>query len=445
MYVRIFTYLILIFSLFCNIYAVQTIQINKGNIKPIPIAINNPEARIANEVKIANQLLNIVKNDLSGCGLFKILPKESIIDNQVGVSHMPNFTAWKILNISALLNTSVKMLNNKIIIDFILWDNITGKEIYSGELQGSYINIRKLAHTLSNIIYQKILGEKGYFNSQIAYVDISYVNNKKISRIAIMDYDGENNRFLTNGKNSVSTPRFSKDGTMLTYVMHTKNMPRIYVRNLITNKEIVINSIKAMTTAPRFSYDGTKLLLSVSEDGKTNIVEMDIATQKYRQLTNNQYINTSANYSYDESLIYFSSDSQSKNNIYAMNTNGLLIKSLGNSMGVYFRPAISPTGEYIAATKQENGQFAISIINLHDGSERKLTEGYVVDGASFSPNGRFIAFSKTEMSKIITIKNNKKIKILPEYIYVVDITGNYSYRINTPNYAASPDWSFNLD
>lgn len=427
-----------------NINAAQRIQINKGNINPIPIAVHNIRFNFQNEAKIGSAIIDIIKNDLSQSGLFKILPKESIIDSQTGVKHTPNFTAWKILNISAILNTEIKIVNNKIILQFILWDSITGRQIDSGEFEGTYMGFRKLAHTVANSVYEKIIGEKGYFNSKIAYVSISYMNNKRISRIAVMDYDGENHKFITNGKYLVNCPKFSPDGKMLAYVAYVGALPRVYVRNLVTGQETVIKNIQA-TFSPSFSPDGTKLLVSGAKDGATNVFEVDLYTQKYNQLTNNQFINTSALYSPNSDLIYFTSDYAKKSNIYVMDRNGFQLKAISTKGGNYAAPTISFNSEYIAASKQESGQFYVTLINLDDLSERKLTEGYVVDSPSFSPNGRLIAFSKTERVKVIFDKRGRRIKTVPEYLHVVDITGSYSYKIKTPFFGILPDWSRDLD
>lgn len=458
--INFFVLLFFIFGFLClnvlnskNILALETIQINKGHRNPIPIALNTSKTLNSDARKLADDILEIIQNDLEYSGLFNVISQDKFIDSNQGIEHIPNFQAWKILNTNVLVNSEVSFLNrNTAVIKFVLYDVITGKEIAYKNFDASIKNVRKLAHLVSNFIYEKITGEKGYFNSKIAYTAVNYSKGKKITRIAVMDYDGHNHKYITNGKYLTITPRFSSDGTHIAYVSYVHKIPKVYIKNIHTGEEKLAtnlvnfpkNMAKAMSSSPRFSSDNKKMLITISKDGASNIFELNFYNKTYSQITNNQRINTSGVYSYDSESIFYNSDVGGGANIYNADKRGFDIKKIGQ-IGNYFTPIQSPNGEYVAATKIDSDQFSIVIMNSDGSGERKITEGFLVESPSFAPNSNLIAFTREEKARINdTSKKNLGKMVNASYIYVVDVTGNYMRKLNTPGFGMDPDWSNDL-
>ncbi len=425
-------------------FAIETIKINKGHHDPIPIALQVPKITYIEDERVAKEVFSIVQTDLEHSGGFKILPRESFVDKITGIDYMPNFQAWQIINAQFLLNSEIQVRNrSEILIKLVLYDVVSQRVFAQKVYESSMKNLRKLSHIVSNFLYEKTTGNKGYFNSKLAYVDANYRNGKRVTRIAVMDYDGYNLTYVTNGKNLVLTPRFSKDGSNLAYVSFVQKVPRVVVKNLYSGKESFATDLKAMSSAPRFAPDGKKMLITISERGRSNIFEVDLFSHKYTQLTNNQYINTSSTYNHNGNRIYFNSDMAGKINIYSSDRSGVGSYKIGQGGGNYFTPIESPNGDYVAATKVEGGQFSIVVMNPDGSGERKITEGFLVESPSFAPNSNLIAFTKEEKSRIESSKN-KKILVNASYIYAIDVTGRYMRKINTPGFGFDPEWSCDL-
>lgn len=428
--------LFLIIAISTKAFAIQTINVTRGHADPTPIALNDFASSDSNSRKTAHNMLEVVTNDLKNSGLFRPLPKAAFIETKTGVEHSPLFASWRQINATILLNGSVKVLENgKYQVSFMLWDTVSETNIAGQILEIPQNLWRKGAHRLADQIYERVTGEKGYFDTKITYVAESGPAKKRVKRIAIMDQDGANHRFLTDGRNLVLTPRFAPHADQLMYLSYTNNAPRIYIKNLKGGNDTLLEKLAGMSFAPRYAPDGKKALFSIAKNGSTSIYEIEFANKRIKRMTNDYgTISVSATYSPDGKKIVFSSDRGGFPQLYIMDSDGSNIQRISFGGGSYNTPNWSPRGDYIAFTKvnREYG-FSIGVIRPDGSGERILTNGYIVESPTWSPNGRVIIFSREEpaLGKKRAINN----------IYAIDLTGYHERQILTPMDASDPEWS----
>lgn len=438
----VFAILSILFSV-TNAFAIETIEVNKGRVDPSPIAINlfkhadNPQAE-----GLARDIRSVIESDLESSGLFRSIHPSAFIDDIRGVDRPPLFAAWRQIRANHVVNVEIKVLNkNKFEISFVLWNSYTEKDMTEG---GEVMEVpaalwRRAAHKVADKVYQRITGEKGYFDTRIAYISEYGGYKDRTRRLAVVDHDGANHAYLTDGRNMVLTPRFSPKGNKLLYLFKgPKDVLRVHLRDLNTGKDIVLGHFPGMTSAPRFSPDGTKVLMAISMKGATNIIEMDLATKQVKALTKNNAINTSASYSPDGKYIAFNSDRGGSRQLYVMDSDGSNVRRLSFGNGGYATPVWSPRGDLIAFTKLIRGEgFHIGVIKPDGSGERLIAHGYLVEGPSWTPNGRMIIFTKEDAPTRGHLGSSR--------LHVVDITGNTEYMIKTPKDASDPEWSGLLD
>lgn len=418
-------------------FAIETIKIDKGVLKPFPIAFNLPEVEHKLDIGVLNKILTVTQNNLESSGLFNAVEPKAFIDDRIGVRIKPLFNAWRQINAELLLNTYIRRGQGKYEISFALWDTVLERQIYIGQFEFKEKAWRRIAHKISDIIYEKVTGDKGYFNTRILYVSESGQDNKRKKRLAIMDQDGENHKFLTDGKETVLTPRFSPKGDKILYLTFVKQLAKVYIRNLYDGKQFLLGNFSGISFAPCFSPDGNKALMSISKDGNTHIYEINLETRKIKQITfGGNSINTSPSYSPDGRKIVFNSDRDGTRALYIMDQDGQNLKKITAS-GTYAAPAWSPAGDYIAFTKILGKTFYIGVMNPEGGSERLIANGYLVERPTWAPNGRVLIYAKEfPMSKSKSTRSR---------LHTVNITGQHEKEIVTPLEASDPDWSHTLD
>ena len=427
-----------IFFVTHNIIA-DTIDITRGNADPIPIAINEFSGHNHVDVKNAEHIVKVIKNDLQNSGIFRPISHAAFIENKTGITHKPLFAAWQQINANLLVNGEVEKLDSgKLRVKFILWDTILETELVSETLKLSETIWRRAAHKIADKIYQKITGYEGYFDTRIAYVSEKGPYIKRIKRIAIMDQDGENHQYLTDGSSLVLTPRFSPDGKKILYLSYKNRIPQVFMLDLASGKSSLVGNFPGISFAPHFAPDGKNALISIAQNGRTHIFEIDLNTKKKVQLTHGSSIFTSPSYSPDGRQILFQSDKDGSRQLYIMDKNGSNMRRITGS-GSYAEPIWSSNG-YIAFTKtsRDLGGFTIGVMK-HDGmsdhaSERLIASGYLVESPSWASNGRMIVFAKA--AKPQANKTNGLSRI-----YMIDFTGHNERIIPTPQDASDPNWS----
>lgn len=416
-------------------HAELEIDVRGATRNPMPIAI--PEM-IGNNGNFFTKIIGndwgdkvreVLVADLDRSGLFKILPTNSYIETLNSIDQQPKFVNWQAIKSQALVQSQiVELPGEKIRVDFRLWDVASEQQLIGKSFTTTKSNWRRIAHVVADAIYERLTGDKGYFNTRIVYVSETGRATRRIKRLAMMDQDGENHKFLTDGRNLVLTPRFSPNMQKIAYLEFVGNSPRVYMLDLDTNRRQVLGNFPGMTFAPVFSPDSSKVLLSYANHGSTNIYEMDIKTRKTHQITYGSAISTSPSYSPDGSKIVFNSDRGGNQQLYVMNADGSDVQRISFGKGRYATPVWSPRGDYIAFTKMANGAFYIGVMYPDGSGERILADGYLVEGPTWSPNGRVLMYFRQDRGS-------------PVRLYSIDLTGYNERRIVTPAEASDPAWS----
>ena len=410
------------------------IDVNGAMRDPLPLAFPEMIHEGFWVGQYAGKIRSVVIADLERSGLFRIIPENSYIQELTSVDEQPNFVDWKAINAHALVQSAVKEVNpNTLRVEFRLWDVYAENQLKGQSFTTTKDNWRRVAHVIADAIYERLTGEKGYFDTRIVYVSETGPATKRVKRLAIMDQDGENHKVLTSGAAMALTPRFSPNLQKVTYMSYAGSMPKVYILDIETGRQELLGSFPGMTFAPRFSPDSSKVLLSYANNGRTNIYEMDLKRRTSKQLTSGSAIDTSPSYSPDGSQIVFNSDRGGNQQLYVMNADGSDVHRISFGTGRYATPVWSPRGDYIAFTKMANGQFYIGVMYPDGSGERLLASGYLVEGPTWSPNGRVLMYFRQD-------KGNSRSNA-PVKLYSIDLTGYNERMIVTPAEASDPAWS----
>lgn len=427
--------IIFIFFLFVSqIKAELKIDITSGYSEPTPIGISAFIGITSEEKEVSRQVHTLVKADLERSGLFRVIDPKAYIQKISSVNIHPRFSDWRIINAQALIVGQSKIESDgDIKIEFRLWDVFAEQQMAGWAFNTTRSNWRQISHRIADKIYERLTGEIGYFDTRIAYVAESGPPRKRIKRLAIMDQDGANHRFLTNGKNLVLTPRFSPLRQELTYLSYIGRVPRVYLLDIETGRQEIVGDFPGMTFAPRFSPLGDEVILTLADKGNSDIYTLNLKTNITKQLTTYSGIDTSPSYSPSSKEIAFNSDRGGSPQIYVMKSNGKKIKRISFGKGNYSTPVWSPRGDYIAFTKFHQGTFYVGVMTPQGKGERIIAKGFLVEGPTWTPNGRMIAYTKKDHP--IGKKEGKT------NIYLIDLTGFNEREIITPLEASDPAWS----
>jgi TolB protein len=401
----------------------------EGTIAPIPIAV---PLFVGDDPQLAANVSDVLQADLERSGLFRPLDRASFLEQIRDVNAVPRFGDWRSVQADALVvGRIVNAGDGRVGAEFRLWDVASGKQLAGQRFSTSAQNWRRIAHMIADSVYERLTGEKGYFDTRVVFVDETGPAQNRIKRLAIMDQDGANVRLLTQGKELVLTPRFSPTNQEITYMSYTSDQPKVFIMNLESGRRELVGDFPGMTFAPRFSPDGQKVVMSLgTPDGRTSIYEMDLRTRQPRRLTESSGIDTSPSYSPDGRQIVFESDRDGTQKLYVMNADGSGAHPISLGGGSYSTPVWSPRGDYIAFTQQAGGRFLIGVMKPDGSGERVLTEGFHNEGPTWAPNGRVLMFWRDSQS---TSGGPK--------IYSVDITGFNERQVTTPSFASDPAWS----
>lgn len=410
------------------------IDVNGAMRDPMPIAIPEMIHEGFWVGQYAGKIRSVIVADLERSDLFRVIDENSYIQEFSSMEQEPTFIDWRAINAQALVQSAIKEVDaNHLKIEMRLWDVYAESQLKGQSFTTTKDNWRRVAHVIADAIYERLTGEKGYFDTRIVYVSETGPATKRIKRLAIMDQDGENHKFLTSGAAMALTPRFSPNLQKVTYMSYAGGTPKVYILDIETGKQQLIGNFPGMTFAPRFSPDSSKLLLSFAANGRTDIYEMDLKNRTSVQLTKNAGINTSPSYSPDGSQIVFNSDRGGNQQLYVMNADGSDVHRISFGAGRYATPVWSPRGDYIAFTKMANGQFYIGVMYPDGSGERLLASGYLVEGPTWSPNGRVLIYFRQDRG---TSRSNAPVKL-----YSIDLTGFNERLIVTPADASDPAWS----
>ena len=396
-----FIFFILAFPL--RSWALIEVDITRGNLNPLPVAVSPMSIdensrknfeKILNKSDIGSEISAIVENNLRTSGLFNPLNKDAFLQAPDIANLKPRFEDWSLIKAQALITGKVNFIDKKLRVEFRLWDVLAGKEILALAFTTVPTNWRRVGHIITDKVYERLTGEKGYFDTRIIYVAEEGPKTKRVKKLAIMDQDGANNKFLTLGNELVLTPRFNPTSQMVTYLSYFRNLPRVYLLDIETGMQEVVGDFPGMTFAPRSSP-------SYSPDGK---------------------------------YICFNSDRSGYQQIYVMKSDGSSVKRISFGTGLYGTPVWSPRGDLIAFTKLHKGKFYIGVMRTDGSGERLLTENFYQEAPSWSPNGRVLIFYRET-------KTNDKGEGFSAKLWSIDLTGYNERLVNTPSDASDPSWS----
>jgi TolB protein len=406
------------------------VDVTQGNIQPMPIAIPDFVAPAPGDQTAAANIAGVVRADLDRSGLFKPLDPKSFIEHIKDINTPPQYADWRVINAQGLVTGQAAVQpDGRLRVDFRLWDVYGESQMLGLQYYTAPENWRRIAHLISDAIYQRITGEKGYFDTRIVFISESGPALHRKKRLAIMDEDGANPSFLTDGSYLVLTPRFNPTAQMIAYMSYIGGKPRVYLFDLETGRQQMLGDFPNMTFSPRFSPDGNKVIMSLESNGNSDIYVMDLRTRAVTRLTYDPAIDTSPSYSPDGRQIAFESDRGGSQQIYIMNADGSNPHRISFGQGKAGTPVWSPRGDLIAFTKQAQGAFHIGVMRTDGSGERILSDGWEDEGPTWAPNGRVLMFTRT-------LRNGRG-----SQIWSVDVTGRNERRVLTPGDASDPAWS----
>lgn len=398
------------------------IDVNKGEVQPLPIAI--PAFGGTRGADIAQ----VITGNLERSGLFAPIGQQAYIEKGLNVAVQPRFPDWKAINAQALVNGQVTVEGGRLRVDFRLWDIYSEQQLLGLQFTSTPENWRRVAHKISDAVYERLTGEKGYFDTRIVFVSETGGRINRTKTLAIMDQDGANPSYLTDGSYIVMSPRFSATSQEITYMTLRPEGSAIYLFNLETARRESIGQFPGMVYAPRFSPDGGRVAFSVERGGNSDIYVMNLKSRASARLTSDPGIDTSASFSPDGTKIAFNSDRGGSPQLYIMNSDGSGVRRISYGSGRYTTPVWSPVGDFIAFTKQTGGEFHIGVMRPDGSDERLLTTSYLDESPTWAPNGRVLMFSRETSGG-------------PPRLWTVDVTGRILRPAPYPGSGSDPAWS----
>jgi TolB protein len=407
-------------------HAALQVDVTQGNAQPLPIAIPDFVGDPATGANIAG----VVRADLERSGLFRPLDQKGFVEHITDINKVPTFTSWRSITAQGLVTGQVtQQPDGRLRVDFRLWDVYGESQMLGLQFFTTPENWRRIAHMVSDAVYERITGEKGYFDTRIVFISESGPAIKRVKRLAIMDEDGANPIFLTNGSYMVLTPRFNPTAQMIAYMSYIGAKPRVYLFDIETGKQEVLGNFPNMTFSPRFSPDGNRVALTLETAGNSDIYIMDLRNRAIQRLTTDPAIDTAPSFSPDGKQIAFESDRGGGQQVYVMNVDGSGQRRISFGSGLNGTPVWSPRGDMIAFTKQQGSHFTVGVMRTDGSGERMLTNAYHDEGPTWAPNGRVLMFTRSSQGS-----GNSQ-------IWSVDVTGRNERRVLTPGSASDPAWS----
>lgn len=408
------------------------IRITDGVIEPLPYAAPAFIAESPAAAQAAEQIAQVVSADLNGTGLFREIPRNAHISKVTNIMAPVQFADWKAINSQALITGAVNVSGGKLVVKFRVYDVFAGQEIGQGmQFSGTAEGWRRMAHKVADQVYSRITGEGPYFDSRVVFVSESGPKDARRKRLAIMDYDGANVRYLTDSNSIVLAPRFSPSGDRILYTSYESGTPKIYVMDVGSAQRRALDAQSGtMSFAPRFAPNGQSVVYSVEQNGNTDIFSMDLGSGRNVRLTNAPSIETAPSYSPDGSQIVFESDRSGSQQLYIMSASGGEPRRISFGEGRYGTPVWSPRGDLIAFTKQTKGRFHIGVMRVDGSEERLLTASFLDEGPTWAPNGRVIMFTRETQGASGAAS-----------LYSVDASGRNLQPVRVDGGASDPAWS----
>ena len=374
------------------------------------------------------ELGRIVYNDLRNNGLFRPVGPDSLPRPSYAQITSPAWPTWQGRSAEMLVHGYVRGADNgQLTVGCYLYDVQLQQELIREGWVVAPAEWRRAAHKCADLVYSRLSGESPFFDSRIAYIAETGPKNNRVKRLAIMDSDGANHRFITNGQATALTPRYSPDYSKIAYVSYLNGYARIFVYDIGTGRQTLVAQSQNPTFAPRWSPDGNTILYSMAQGGNTDIYKVSASGGTPQRLTDTPGIDLGGSFSPDGSQIVFESDRSGSQQIYIMNANGSNQRRISFFGGRAATPEWSPRGDQIAFTHIV-GDLRIAVMSPSGGGLRYLTNSWQDEAPTWAPNGRIVQFFRTARNSGETS------------IWQVDLTGRNERRLPTPVGASDPAW-----
>lgn len=404
------------------------VEIDQGVLRPMQIAVANFSGQNGAD------LSGVIRANLRRSGYFEPMDPAGFVETGLTLSNAPNFPQWTSIGAQAVLYGAVTPRpDGRNDFGFRLYDPYRQCQLVSYQFTATPEQWRRIGHKIADLIYQRMTGESGLFDSRVVFVSESGTQLNRLSRLAISDQDGFNPVYLTQGDEVIMSPRFSlNDPNEITYVALGRDYSRIYLFNLSTGRRESLGEFDGQVLAPRFSNDGSKMAFSIIRGGNTDVYVMDLSSRQLRRLTSDPGIDTSPSFSPDNSQIVFTSDRSGSARLYTMRADGTGQRAISRGGGIYTAPNWSPRGDLIAFTKQGGGRFSTGVMATDGSGERILSSSYFEEGPSWAPNGRYIMFARQSPGG-------------DTRLWTVDLSGRVVSQAGYSGRGTDPAWSPLLD
>ncbi len=410
------------------------IDVDRARTDPIPVAIPVFVGSGGDTDRLGRDIAGVITNNLARCGLFRAIDPAAFI-GKTDNAPSPNFQNWKAIGAQALVTGKIDSQGgDKVRVEFRLWDVLPGLQIQGTAYTTTLSNWRRIAHIISDVIYERMLGEKGYFDTRVVYIAGSGPRDRRVKRLSIMDQDGENNRFLTDGGFLALTPRFHPTRDQIAFMSYVNDKPRVYLFDLGTGRQQMLGNFPGITLSPRFAPDGNSVIMAQTTNSGSDIYLVGLGGGA-RRLTDSGAIDVSPCFSPDGTQIVFNSDRGGDQQLYVMDASGGSTKRISFGRGRYATPVWSPRGDLIAFTRQSSDTFAIGIMRPDGSGERILSESFFCEGPTWAPNGRVLMFYRE------TAARDSRGNGFSSRLVSIDIAGFNERAIATPTDASDPAWS----
>ena len=386
------------------------------------------QASAGSTTGLGKALARVITDDLKNNGLFKPTGPDSLPTPSMAQINAPDFPSWQGKGTDMLVHGFVRANGDgNITVGCYLYDVSLNQQLVKGAWVVGPSEWRRAAHKCADLVYSRLSGESPFFDSKIAYIAETGPKDRRMKRLAIMDSDGANHRFITTGQALALTPRYSPDYKQIVYLSYLNGNPRIYIYDTVNGTQRLVTQSRNPTFSPRWSPDGRWILYSMAIGGNTDVYRVSSAGGQSQRLTDGPGIDVGGSYSPDGSKIVFESDRSGSQQVYVMNADGTDQKRISFFGGRAATPEWSPRGDQVAFTYIA-GDFHIAVMSPAGGSMRQLTGGWQDEAPTWSPNGRIIQFFRTE-------KGSGRASL-----WQVDLTGKNERRLPTPVDASDPAW-----
>jgi len=385
------TALLLILLITGQAHSALTIEITQGVEGAVPIAVV-PFGWTGGAAAPEN-LSAIIGADLDRSGRFESLPDRDLVAHPTEAAQV-QFHNWRMVNVDYLVIGKITPTGAASYdVQFQLLDVFRGKQLIGYSFPTAQSDLRRVAHHISDLIYKEITGERGAFNTQVAYVTSSGSGNKKTYTLLVADSDGYNPQTILTSQQPLMSPSWSPDARRVAYVSFENKTAEIYTQEVGTGARRKLASFKGINGAPAWSPDGRQMALTLSRDGNPEIYVMDIGSGNLRRLTNSASIDTEPAWMPDGRSIVFTSDRGGSAQLYRIPASGGTAQRLTFEGNYNAGADISPDGSKIALVHGEGGRYRIAVYDLETRRMRVLTDGSLDESPSFAPNGSMIIYA----------------------------------------------------